>query len=83
VLLCDWLHVNVYCFGRQVSYARPSSENIKGANLYISGLPKTMGLQEMERTFSACGKIISARIICDSYTGELEFNMISKHARTA
>ena len=53
----------------QVSYARPSNENIKGANLYISGLPKTMGLQEMERIFSACGKIISARIICDSYTG--------------
>lgn len=61
---------SVVCFIRQVSYARPSNENIKGANLYISGLPKTMGLQEMERTFSACGKIISARIICDSYTGQ-------------
>ena len=27
---------------RQVSYARPSSEAIKGANLYVSGLPKHM-----------------------------------------
>ena len=26
----------------QVSYARPSSEAIKGANLYVSGLPKHM-----------------------------------------
>ena len=64
---CDLIYIYV-----QVSYARPSNENIKGANLYISGLPKTMGLQEMERTFNACGKIISARIICDSYTGKLK-----------
>merc|ERR1711970_1289211 len=33
----------------KVSYARPSSEAIKGANLYVSGLPKHMAQPDLER----------------------------------
>ncbi|KAJ1366829.1 Uncharacterized protein KIN20_027601 [Parelaphostrongylus tenuis] len=36
----------------KVSYARPSNENIKGSNLYVSGIPKSMTLNELEVIFS-------------------------------
>ena len=54
----------------QVSYARPSSEAIKGANLYVSGLPKHMTQPDLERIFSSCGNIITSRILCDNITGK-------------
>lgn len=50
----------------KVSFARPSSEAIKGANLYVSGLPKNMGQSELEGMFSAYGRIITSRILCDN-----------------
>ncbi|XP_037077377.1 ELAV-like protein 1 isoform X2 [Pollicipes pollicipes] len=53
----------------KVSYARPSSEAIKGANLYVSGLPKTMTQQDLELMFSSYGSIITSRILCDNMTG--------------
>merc|ERR1711963_109089 len=53
----------------KVSYARPSSEAIKGANLYVSGLPKHMAQPDLERMFSSCGNIITSRILCDNITG--------------
>lgn len=53
----------------KVSYARPSSEAIKGANLYVSGLPKHMAQPDLERLFSSCGNIITSRILCDNVTG--------------
>merc|ERR1719499_2315494 len=53
----------------KVSYARPSSEAIKGANLYVSGLPKHMTQPDLERIFSSCGNIITSRILCDNITG--------------
>merc|ERR1719445_671637 len=53
----------------KVSYARPSSEAIKGANLYVSGLPKHMTQPDLERLFSSCGNIITSRILCDNITG--------------
>lgn len=56
---------------RQVSYARPSSEAIKGANLYVSGLPKNMTQQDLEALFSPYGRIITSRILCDNISGEL------------
>lgn len=52
----------------KVSYARPSSEAIKGANLYVSGLPKNMTQQDLEGLFSAFGGIITSRILCDNIT---------------
>lgn len=53
----------------KVSYARPSSEAIKGANLYVSGLPKHMTQPDLERLFASCGAIITSRILCDNITG--------------
>jgi ELAV like protein 2/3/4 len=53
----------------KVSLARPSTEAIKGANLYICGLPKKMTQHELEDLFSRCGKIITARILNDNKTG--------------
>lgn len=53
----------------KVSYARPSSESIKGANLYVSGLPKSMTQLELEQLFKPHGKIITSRILCDNLTG--------------
>ncbi|XP_046428569.1 ELAV-like protein 1 isoform X9 [Neodiprion pinetum] len=50
----------------KVSYARPSSEAIKGANLYVSGLPKNMAQQDLENLFSPYGRIITSRILCDN-----------------
>nr|QEN98432.1 Elav1 [Phascolion cryptum] len=53
----------------KVSFARPSSESIKGANLYISGLPKSMTQLDLETMFSKCGDIINSRILYDPMTG--------------
>ncbi|XP_046406032.1 ELAV-like protein 1 isoform X6 [Ischnura elegans] len=52
----------------KVSYARPSSEAIKGANLYVSGLPKNLTQQDLENLFSPYGRIITSRILCDNIT---------------
>lgn len=57
----------VYYF--QVSLARPSCESIKGANLYISGLPKSLTQLDLEQMFSDCGEIITSRILYDQNTG--------------
>ncbi|XP_012154876.2 ELAV-like protein 2 [Ceratitis capitata] len=53
----------------KVSIARPSSESIKGANLYVSGLPKNLTQPDLEVLFSPYGKIITSRILCDNITG--------------
>lgn len=53
----------------KVSYARPSSASIRDANLYISGLPKTMTQKELEQLFSQYGRIITSRILVDQATG--------------
>nr|WOP32311.1 elav-like protein [Spadella cephaloptera] len=53
----------------KVSYARPSSESIKGANLYVCGLPKNWTQQDMEQVFSESGKIITSRILFDNMSG--------------
>ncbi|KAK4474577.1 hypothetical protein MN116_000719 [Schistosoma mekongi] len=54
----------------KVSLARPSCESIKGANLYICGLPKFMTESDLEKLFHPCGKIITSRILFDSSTGQ-------------
>ncbi|KAM4629662.1 ELAV-like protein 1b isoform 2-T3 [Polymixia lowei] len=53
----------------KVSYARPSSDTIKDANLYISGLPKTMSQQELEEMFTRYGRIINSRVLVDQASG--------------
>lgn len=47
----------------KVSFARPSSESIKGANLYISGLPKSITQDELETIFRPFGTIITSRVL--------------------
>lgn len=54
----------------KVSYARPSSEVIKDANLYISGLPRSMTQKDVEDMFSRFGRIINSRVLVDQTTGE-------------
>ncbi|KAL6093427.1 hypothetical protein STEG23_029212 [Scotinomys teguina] len=53
----------------KVSYAHPSSEVIKDANLYISGLPRTMTQKDVEHMFSRFGRIINSRVLVDQTTG--------------
>jgi len=53
----------------QVSLARPSSDNIKGANLYVSGLPRSMTQTDMDEMFAPYGNIVTSRILCDLQTG--------------
>lgn len=54
----------------KVSFARPSSDAIKGANLYVSGLPKSMTQPDLEQLFAPFGQIITSRILCDNITGK-------------
>ena len=65
----------------QVSYARPSSETIKGANLYVSGLSKSMTQSDVDNLFAPYGVIVTSRILCDPLTGEFvasrEFEIFS------
>ncbi|XP_029905377.1 ELAV-like protein 1b isoform X2 [Myripristis murdjan] len=53
----------------KVSYARPSSDAIKDANLYISGLPKTVTQQDLEEMFTRYGRIINSRVLVDQASG--------------
>lgn len=53
----------------KVSYARPSSETIKGANLYVSGLPRHITQAEMDELFAPFGNIVTSRILYDQQTG--------------
>lgn len=52
-----------------MSLARPSSESIKGANVYVCGLPKSMTQLDLETLFGEMGEIISSRILTDPATG--------------
>uniref|UniRef100_A0A3Q4GTL3 ELAV like neuron-specific RNA binding protein 2 n=1 Tax=Neolamprologus brichardi TaxID=32507 RepID=A0A3Q4GTL3_NEOBR len=66
--LCyEWVMDGLTCLC--VSYARPSSASIRDANLYVSGLPKTMTQKELEQLFSQYGRIITSRILVDQVTG--------------
>ena len=47
----------------RVSYARPSSEEIKNANLYVSGLPKAVSENDLKTWFGVYGTIISSKIL--------------------
>ncbi|XP_062868410.1 ELAV-like protein 1b [Trichomycterus rosablanca] len=53
----------------KVSFARPSSDSIKDANLYISGLPKSMTQKDVEDLFTQYGRIINSRVLVDQASG--------------
>jgi ELAV/HuD family splicing factor len=54
----------------KVSYARPSCESIKGANLYVCGLPRNWSLDDMNNYFAQCGRIITSRILINPQDGQ-------------
>ncbi|XP_070563718.1 ELAV-like protein 1 isoform X2 [Ptychodera flava] len=62
----------------KVSHARPSSQAIKDANLYVCGLPKNMTQKDLEEMFEPVGRIITSRILCDSVTEKGKLG-IEKH----
>lgn len=66
-------------FKFQVSFARPSSDSIKGANLYVSGLSKNMTQQDLENLFTPFGQIITSRILCDNISGRRTMTFIKLH----
>ncbi|XP_073997174.1 ELAV-like protein 1-B isoform X2 [Rhodnius prolixus] len=47
----------------KVSFARPDPP--KGINLYVSGLPATYGLQDLQKLFNPYGRIITTRLLFD------------------
>lgn len=47
----------------RVSYARPSSASIKGSNVYVSGLPRSMKQEDFECLFSPYGRIINSVLL--------------------
>ncbi|KAH9382192.1 hypothetical protein HPB48_023048 [Haemaphysalis longicornis] len=47
----------------KVSYARPGGEAIKGAKLYIRGIPKDYPAEQAEMMFARFGNIIQFRVI--------------------
>ncbi|KAJ0008624.1 hypothetical protein NQD34_016039 [Periophthalmus magnuspinnatus] len=53
----------------KVSYALPSSDIIKDANLYISGLPRGLSQKDVEDMFSRYGQIINSRLLIEQGTG--------------
>ena len=58
----------------KVSLARPSSDSIKNANLYVCGLPKEFSQADLEKMFNQFGAIISSKILTDPKTGKFEFS---------
>jgi len=53
----------------KVAYARPPTEDIRGANLYIANLPKNITEEKLRSIFSTYGNIINVKILTDKHTG--------------
>ncbi|XP_059487403.1 sex-lethal homolog isoform X2 [Neocloeon triangulifer] len=53
----------------KVSYARPSSEEIKDTNLYITNLPRDITDDILEAMFNPYGKIVQKNILKDKISG--------------
>jgi len=52
----------------KVSYARPTSEDIKDTNLYITNLPRTTTDADLLQMFEPFGEIVQKHILYDKYT---------------
>ena len=52
----------------KVAYSR-QGENIKGSNLYVHNLPKTMSAKDLERLFSQFGHIVQTRVLTHPNNG--------------
>ena len=58
------MHKNI-----KVAYARPPTEDIRGSNLYVANLPRSMTQEELTNLFSPYGQIVNVKILMDSFTG--------------
>lgn len=47
----------------KVSFARPSSDDIKNANLYVTNMPPSFTEKDVRSLFSQCGEIIQCRLL--------------------
>lgn len=54
----------------QVSYARPSGEEIKDTNLYVTNLPRTINEDQLDVIFGKYGLIVQKNILRDKLTGK-------------
>lgn len=54
----------------KVAYSRPGGEDIKNANLYIRGIPKSMTDEEFENLMAPYGEIIQCRLLKDATGGK-------------
>jgi len=52
----------------KVSVAYPSSEQIKGSNLYVSNLPRDTTPEQLELMFSKFGRIVHRTVLMDKIT---------------
>uniref|UniRef100_A0A8C6LPC9 ELAV like RNA binding protein 1 n=1 Tax=Nothobranchius furzeri TaxID=105023 RepID=A0A8C6LPC9_NOTFU len=68
-VLCSWTVGGALDWQIKVSFARPSSDMIKDANLYISSLPRTVSQQDLEDMFAPFGRIINSRVLVDQASG--------------
>ncbi|CAH2093483.1 unnamed protein product [Euphydryas editha] len=53
----------------KVSYARPSGEDIKETNLYVTNLPRAITEEQLETIFGKYGRIVQKHILRDKSNG--------------
>nr|CAD7432205.1 unnamed protein product [Timema monikensis] len=53
----------------KVSYARPSGEDIKSTNIYITNLPRNINEPYLESLFGRYGKIVQKNLLKDKLSG--------------
>ncbi|CAG5047080.1 unnamed protein product [Parnassius apollo] len=53
----------------KVSYARPSGDDIKDTNLYVSNLPRAITEEQLETIFGKYGRIVQKHILRDKNNG--------------
>ncbi|KAI5642620.1 RNA recognition motif domain-containing protein [Phthorimaea operculella] len=53
----------------KVSYARPSGEDIKDTNLYVTNLPRAITEDQLETIFGKYGRIVQKHILRDKSNG--------------
>lgn len=54
----------------QVSFARPSGEEIKDTNLYVTNLPRTITEDQLDVIFGKYGLIVQKNILRDKMSGK-------------
>lgn len=61
----------------KVSFARPSGNNIKNANVFVTNLPDTFTENDVKNLFQSCGDIIQCRLL--SNRGGTAFILFNLH----